>query len=82
MELIGSNLVLVLVFADSTSRTYTLNGMEQEAVPDVKDKILALNENMPENFKRTFVSNNGAQCATIANAKIVSIEEEVIYRAS
>lgn len=75
------NVQITLAFQDSTSRTYTFSGVEEEAVPDVKDKILAINANMPEAFKRTFVSNAGAQCVMISAGKIISIEEEVIYNA-
>ncbi len=76
------NVVLTLAFQDSTSRNYTFSGVDETATPDVKDKVLAINANMPENFARTFVSNNGARCVMIADAKIVTIREEVIYSAS
>lgn len=74
-------LAITLAFEDSTSRTYNLSGVEESEVSEIKDRILALKANMPENFKRTFVSNNGEQCTTIATAKIISVEEEVIYNA-
>jgi len=81
MEETTINVAITLAFQDSTSRTYTFSGVEEEAVPDVKDKVLALNANMPDYFKRTFVSNAGASCVMISATKIISITEEVIYNA-
>lgn len=81
MEETTINVAITLAFQDSTSRTYTFSGVEEEAVSDVKDKVLAINANMSDAFKTTFVSNSGSQCVMISAAKIISITEEVIYSA-
>lgn len=81
MEETTINVAITLAFQDSTSRTYTFSGVEEEAVSDVKDKVLAINANMSDAFKTTFVSNGGSQCVMISAAKIISITEEVIYSA-
>lgn len=73
---------ITLAFRDSTSRTYAFSGVDAEAVADVKDKIKAINANMPATFSRTFVSNGGAECVMIAAGKIIDVTEEVIYSAS
>lgn len=73
--------VLTLAFRDATDRNFKFNGVASTALPDVKDKVLAINENMPEYFAKTFVSDNGADCIMISAAKIIVTEEEVIYNA-
>lgn len=74
-------LALTLAYQDMESRTYTLSGVTN--YPNViKTKVRALNANMPEAFRRTFVSNFGAQCTSIAKAKFITVEEEEIYHAS
>lgn len=73
--------VLTLAFADATDRNFKFNGVEDSAVPAMKGKILRINENMPESFKTTFVSDNGAQCIMISAAQVILTEEEVIYSA-
>lgn len=72
---------LKLVFEDATSRNFTFNGVEASALSGVKRKVLAINADMPTNFKQTFVSASGALCREISEAKIISTEEEVIYSA-
>ena len=73
---------LTLVYADATTRTLTFNGVHEEAIPDVKDKILALNASMPAAVATTFVSKTGAQTTMIRDAKIIVISQEEIYHAS
>ncbi len=76
-----TSVILTLAFQDSTSRNYTFSGVDDAVIGDVKDKVLAINANVPANFRTTFVSNDGAQCVMIAAARIVVTEEEVIYNA-
>lgn len=74
-----NKVVITLAFADSTSRTITFNGVEDDKLLDVEDKVNALNANMPTSFARTFVSKIGATCTMINAAKIISTTEDVIY---
>lgn len=76
------SVVLTLVFQDMTTRNYTLTGMDESAYPYVRRKVQAINANMPTNFSQTFVSEYGSPCASISKAKIVNVQEEVIYRAN
>ena len=73
---------LTLVYSDATTRNLTFNGVEEEAIPDVKEKVQAINANMPAVVAATFVSANGAPVTMIRSAKIITTQEEVIYRAS
>lgn len=74
--------VLTLAFRDATDRNFKFNGVEQSVLSSVKDKVLAINANMPAYFAQTFVSDNGAECIMISAAQIIITEEEVIYNAS
>ncbi len=76
------SVVLTLAFQDSTSRNYTFTGVEPQYLGGVKAKVKAINANMPTNFARTFVSNAGTNCVMISAARIVAVQEEVIYNAS
>lgn len=72
----------VLVFQDADTRRIKFNDVSSSVLMYVKGKIQALNQNMPEAFASTFVSNNGAKCIQIKDAKIIETTEEVIYNAS
>ena len=74
--------VLTLAFKDATDRNFKFNGVEQSAIPNIKSKIQAINNNMPPYFAHTFVSDTGAECQMISAAQIITTEEEVIYSAS
>lgn len=75
------NVAITLAYQDAEKRTYTFSGVDPSELGEVKDRIIAINTNMPANFSQTFVSNGGASCVMIASAKIIVIEEEVIYNA-
>ena len=78
----SSNVVVTLLYDDNSTRTYTFENVASEDLGDVKDKILAINANANNeyaNFYQTFVSNDGEPVTKIESAKIVTIEEEVIY---
>lgn len=79
---VETSLVLKLAYQDATSRNYTLSGVSTTAISQIKNKVIAINANMPENFARTFVSDIGARCVMISSARLVTTEEEVIYSAS
>ena len=77
-----NNVVITLLFEDDSTRNITFEDVTASDLPDVKHKIIAINENANneyENFYKTFVSDDGAQVIQIAAAKIISIEEEVVY---
>ena len=76
------SVIVTLAFADATTRNFKFNGVEQEALNNVKAKVLTINANMPANFKTTFISENGAECVMISKLQSVRTVEEVIYRAS
>lgn len=75
-----------LAFEDATTRTYTFNGVSDADLPDVKDKIVDINDSLEagtaQNFANTFVSNNGSPCKMISEGKIIKTTQEVIYSAS
>lgn len=73
--------ILTLAYQDSTSRNYTFTGIEDSEVGEIADRIKAINANMPATFAQTFVSSTGAPCVMIAAAKVVTVEDEVIYSA-
>ncbi len=75
------SVVITLAYDDATRRNYTFSGVAEEEIADVKDRILAINANMPANFRSTFVSEGGTQVKMIAAGKIITLEEEVIYNA-
>ena len=76
---------VTLAYEDATSRAYTFNGVDSMYVIDVKDKVLAINESLEagtaNNFKNTFVSNNGATVKMISKAQVITVQQEVIYSA-
>lgn len=76
------SVILTLAYEDATRRNYTFNGVEPEEFGEIKDRILAINADMPANFKSTFVSDDGAQCKMISAGKFLVVREEVIYSAS
>lgn len=73
--------VLTLAFRDATDRNFKFNGVDLSAIADIKDKVNAINDNMPEYFSKTFVSDTGADCIMISGAQVITTEEEVIYSA-
>lgn len=73
---------LTLVYSDATTRNLTFNGVDSTATGSVKAKVKAINANMPAVVSATFVSANGAPVTMIRSAKIITTQEEVIYRAS
>lgn len=73
--------VLTLAFRDATDRTFKFNGIDPENVDAIKSKVNAINDNMPDYFAQTFVSDAGAECIMISGAQVITTEEEVIYSA-
>lgn len=82
MSSLTTNVVVTLLYNDGETRNITFENVASADLPDVKDKILAINENANNeyaNFYQTFVSDDGEAVVKIESCKIVSIEEEVIY---
>lgn len=68
-------------YTDATSHTYAFNNVRTDALTSIKDKVRAINANMTQDFKKTFVSSTGAPAMQIGKAQIISTQEEVIYNA-
>jgi len=82
MSSLTTNVVITLLYNDGDTRNITFENVASADLPDVKDKILAINANANNeyaNFYQTFVSDDGEAVVKIESCKIVSTEEEVIY---
>lgn len=66
-------------YDDYTSRTYNFDVTEFPQIASVKSAIAAINTNMPEYVKQTFISNDRAPLARIKSATFISSSEEVVY---
>ncbi len=77
-----SNVGLTLSFADLSSRTITIEDVPAQNLMQIKSKVKAVNANVDGAYNalyQSFVSNDGDNFVSISSAKIVSIEEDVIY---
>ena len=77
-----NNVVITLIYDDDTTRNYTFEGVAQADLSTVKSKIQSINANANNdyaNFYQTFISDDGEAVTKIESAKIVTIQEEVIY---
>lgn len=82
MSSTSNKVIITLLYDDNSTRNYTFENVQNADLADVKDKIIAINENANneyENFYKTFVSIDGEAVINIESCKIVVIEEEVIY---
>ena len=82
MSSLTNNVVITLLYNDGDTRNITFEGVADDDLLDVKDKIQSINANANNefaNFYQTFVSDDGEPVVKIESCKIVSIEEEVIY---
>ena len=70
---------LTAVFGDYTTRTYSFNTTDVSVLANVKPRIIALNANVPNYVKETFISDSGEQFARISAASITAKEEEIVY---
>lgn len=81
---------LKFVYEDSTSRTYTFNGVADENLSAVKAKVILMNDNLAHStsytvgaaLSNTFVSDAGSKLKMITEARLISTEQEVIYNAN
>jgi len=77
-----NNVIVTLLFEDDSTRNITFEGVEEDDLMSVKAKIQSINANANNeyaNFYQTFISDDGEPVIKIESAKIVTIEEEVIY---
>lgn len=82
MSSLTNNVVITLLYDDGDTRNITFEGVANDDLPDVKDKIQSINANANNefaNFYQTFVYDDGEPVVKIESCKIVSIEEDVIY---
>ena len=82
MSQLKNNVTVTLLYDDSTTRNYTFENVATVDFPNVKGVVKAINKNQNDQyatFYSTFISNEGASVARINSAKIVTIEEEVLY---
>lgn len=68
-----------LLYEDGTTRNYTFEGVADSVLPDVVNKIKAINADSTDNFHKTFVSNGGSPVLRIGSGQITGVEEIVIY---
>ena len=79
---IKNNVTVTLLYSDDSTRNYTFENVAAVDLPNVKDVIKAINKTQDSQYAAcysTFISNEGASVTGIDAAKIVSIEEEVLY---
>lgn len=77
-----NNVIVGLLYEDSSTHSYTFEDVADNDLPAIKSKIKTINANANneyENFYKTFVSSDGEAVLKIESCKIVSVEEEVVY---
>ena len=82
MSQLKNNVTVTLLYNDDTTRNYTFENVATVDLPNVKGVVKAINKNQNDQyaaFYSTFISNEGASVSRINSAKIVTIEEEVLY---
>lgn len=73
---------ITMLFDDNTTETNVLPDIAEEALPNVKSRIKAINAGTADNaeaFNQTFVSNAGASLVSISAGSVVITTEEVLY---
>lgn len=84
MSSVRHDVAITMGFEDETSKTYTLEDVDETIRPDVANRVKAINAGTAENvgdFRQTFVSNAGASFVSIIAAHVITTTEEVIYNA-
>lgn len=77
-----NNVIVTLLYDDDSTRNYTFENVADVDLLNVRNIVQAINANQNNQydaFYSTFISNNGVAVSKIDSAKIVSIEEEVLY---
>lgn len=74
---------ITLTYTDASSKTLSFDKvLPTRTTVQIASAVQAINSNMSDAFRQTFLSANGAQCASIGKAQVIETEEEVIYSAS
>ena len=71
-----------LTFGDSSTRTISFTNVKAQELLNISSRVQAINNNMSNAFKQTFVNNDGSHVVAIGKAQLVTTEEEVIYSAN
>ena len=82
MSQLKNNVTVTLLYNDNSIRNYTFENVATVDLPNVKGVVKAINKNQDTHdaaVYSTFISHEGASVARINSAKIVTIEEEVLY---
>ena len=82
MSTLKNNVTVTLLYNDDTTRNYTFENVASNDLMAVKSVVKAINKNENNQyaaFYSTFISPDGAAVEKIESARIVSIEEEVLY---
>lgn len=82
MSSLTNNVVITLLFNDASTRNIVFEGVANEDLQFVKEKIQSINANSNgeyANFYQTFISDDGEAIVRIESCKIISTEEEVVY---
>lgn len=73
---------ITLAYADASTKTISFDNVRAQAIGDIATRVQAINNNMSDAFKQTFLSADGATCSSIGKAQVIQTTEEVIYNAS
>lgn len=82
MSTTNNKVNITLAYADASTKTLSFEDVRAEVIPDIATRVQAINNNMSDAFKNTFLSADGAVCSTIGKAQIIQTTEEVIYSAN
>jgi len=77
-----NNVTVTLLYIDGYTRSYTFENVADNDLINVKSVVKAINKNENNQyaaFYSTFISPDGAAVEKIEAARIVSVEEEVLY---
>lgn len=70
---------ITLAYTDATTKTISFDNVRAQAIGDIATRVQAINNNMSDAFKQTFLSADGATCSSIGKAQVIQTTEEVIY---
>lgn len=77
-----NNVTVTLLYQDGDTRSYTFENVAADDLINVKSVVLAINKNENNQyaaFYSTFISPDGSPVEEIEAARILSVEEEVLY---
>lgn len=71
-----------LTFADSSTRQVSFTNVKEQELLNISSRVQAINNNMSNAFKQTFVNDDGSHVVAIGKAQLVTTVEDVIYSAN